>query len=67
MSLIFTVIGDSNIKRHLNPMNCRDRPLMTGAQSLSCGRLEVLAESLKQVRKESNVVIFSCEARVPRP
>ena len=60
MSLIFTVIGDSNIKRHLNPMNCRDRPLMTGAQSLSCGRLEVLAESLKQVRKESNVVVFSC-------
>lgn len=60
MALIFTVIGDSNIKRHLNPLNCRDRPLMIGAQSISCGRLEVLAESLKQVRKESNVCLFSC-------
>ena len=60
MSLIFTIIGDSNVKRHMVPMNCRDRPLMTSAQVLQCGRLEVLAEALKQVRSESNVCVFSC-------
>ena len=57
---VFTLIGDSNVKTHMNPMNCRDRPLMSGAQVLTCGRLEVLAESLKQIRQESNVCLFSC-------
>ena len=44
----------------MNPMSCRDRPLMSGAQVLQCGRLEVLAESMKQIRAESDVCIFSC-------
>ena len=57
---IFTLIGDSNVKRHMTPMNCRDRPLMTGSQVLQCGRLEVLAESIKQIRAESTICIFSC-------
>ena len=56
----FTLIGDSNVKRHMNPMTCRDRPLMLNSQVLQCGRLEVLAESLKQVRPKANVCIFSC-------
>ena len=60
MSFIFSVIGDSNIKRHLNPVSCRDRPMMSGAQVIPCGRVITLAESLKSVRAESNVVILSC-------
>ena len=57
---IFTVIGDSNVKRHLNPTNCRDRPLMMGSQLLPCTKAEVLAECLRSVRPESNVCLISC-------
>ena len=60
MSLLFSIVGDSNIKRHMTPMNCRDRPMMTSAQTLTCGRLEVLAESFKQIRAETNVCLLSC-------
>ena len=59
-SRIFSVIGDSNIKRHMNPTNCRDRPLMCGAQVLPCGKAALLSEALRSVRKESNVVLLSC-------
>ena len=30
-----SIIGDSNIKRHMSTNNCRDRPLMSGAQIVS--------------------------------
>ena len=56
----FTVLGDSNVKRHLNPVNCRDRPLMSGAQNLPCGHLALLSEAIRSVQKESNVVLLSC-------
>ena len=57
---VFTLLGDSNLRRHMSTINCRDRPLMSGAQLLVCGRVEVLAESLSTVRKESNVIILAC-------
>ena len=44
----------------MNPLSCRDRPMMSGAQHLSCGRLEVLAESLGTIREESNVLVVAC-------
>ena len=56
----FSIIGDSNVKRHLNPMNCRDRPLMSGAQNIPCGKVALLSEALRSVRQESNVVLLSC-------
>ena len=58
--MLFSIVGDSNIKRHMTPMNCRDRPLMTGAQVLQCGRLEVLSESIKLIRAESTICVLSC-------
>ena len=60
MAFRFSLVGDSNIKRHMSPLNCRDRPLMSGAQILPCGKLVTLAESLKAIRAESNVCILSC-------
>ena len=60
MAMMFTIIGDSNVKRHMNPMSCRDRPLMSSAQVLQCGRLEVLAEAIKQINAEATICIFSC-------
>ena len=60
MARVFTLLGDSNIQRSMNSTNCRDRPLMSEAQVIPCGRLAVLAEALRQVRESSNVVLLSC-------
>ena len=60
MAHLFSLIGDSNVQRSMNSTNCRDRPMMSDAQVIPCGRLEVLAEALRQVRQSSNVVILSC-------
>ena len=60
VSRCFTIIGDSNVQRHMNPTNCRDRPLMSSCQVMTCGKLALLAESLSAVRAESNVCIVSC-------
>ena len=60
MSFRFAIVGDSNVKRHMSTINCRDRPLMSGAQIVPCGRLVTLSESIKSVRAKVNVVILSC-------
>ena len=57
---VYTLLGDSNIQRSMNSTNCRDRPLMSEAQVIPCGRLELLAEALRQVRASSNVIVLSC-------
>ena len=57
---MFSLIGDSNVQRNMNSTNCRDRPLMSEAQVIPCGRLSLLAESLRQVRENSNVVVLAC-------
>ena len=57
---VFSLIGDSNLRRHLNSTNCRDRPLMSGSQQIPCGRIEVLAEALSTVREESTVLVLAC-------
>ena len=59
-SLLYCLIGDSNVKRHMNPTNCRDRPPMLSAQVLICNRREVLAQSLRSMKRESTVCILSC-------
>ena len=55
-----TIVGDSNIQRHMSTNNCRDRPLMSGAQIIQCGRASLLAAALQSVRAESNVCVLSC-------
>jgi hypothetical protein len=37
---VFTLIGDSNVRNHMNPTNVRDRPLMSGAQVHSYPRVK---------------------------
>ena len=59
-SQVFTLLGDSNVQRHMNPMSCRDRPMMSTCQVLPCGRISAFAETLRAVRPESNVVIVAC-------
>ena len=57
---VFSLLGDSNVVRNMTPFNCRDRPLMKAAQCVPCQRIDVFAESLRQVRAESNVCLMSC-------
>ena len=56
----YSIVGDSNVKRHMNPSNCQDRPLMSGCQLIPCTKMAILCEALKSVRKESNAVILAC-------
>ena len=60
VSRCFSIIGDSNVQRHMNPTNCRDRPLMSSCQVVPCGRLSLLAECLRSVKAETNVCILAC-------
>ena len=57
---VFSLIGDSNVHRNMNSTNCRDRPLMSDAQVIPCGRLSVFAKALRQVHKISNIVVMFC-------
>ena len=58
--LVFSVIGDSNVRRNMTPFNVRDRPGLSDAQVLSCSRLEVLPDALRSVRASSTILIISC-------
>ena len=60
VSRFFSIVGDSNVQRHMNPTNCRDRPLMSSCQVVPCGKLALLAESLCSVRQETSVCIVAC-------
>ena len=62
MSLLrcVSIIGDSNIQRHMNSTNSRDRPVMLNAQIIKCGRMSTFQTCLKAVRAESNVCVLSC-------
>ena len=60
VSRCFSIVGDSNIRRHMNPTNCRDRPLMSSCQIIPAGKLSMMSECLRSVRSESNVCILAC-------
>ena len=56
----FSLLGDSNVSRHVNKNSCRASPFVKACQVIRCGRMEVFASSLESVRSESNVCIVSC-------
>ena len=58
--LVFSLIGDSNVRRHMNSTNSRAHPAMSSTQVILCNRLEILSSSLRNVKRESNVCILSC-------
>lgn len=59
-SRVFSLVGDSNIQRHINPTNCQGRALMESAEVLPCTRMEAFRTSISTVRVESNVCVVSC-------
>ena len=60
MSRIFSVVGDSNIRNHVNKNSCRANPALKAAQTLSCGSLSIFTATLEKVRQESTACIVSC-------
>ena len=57
---VHSLLGDSNIRRHINQTSRRASASIKAAQFISCGHLEIFADSLKSVREETNVCIISC-------
>ena len=60
MSQIFSVVGDSNIRNHVNRNSCRANPALKAAQTLSCGSLSIFVGVLEKVRSESTACIIAC-------
>ena len=60
MSRIFSVVGDSNIRNHVNRNSCRANPALKAAQTLSCGSLSIFVGVLEKVRSESTACIIAC-------
>ena len=56
----FSLLGDSNVKRHMTLLSCRDRPHMSSAELRVCGHYDIFNESLRSIRSESDAVILSC-------
>ena len=55
-----TLLGDSNIRRHMSMTACRANPVMSQSQQLSCGLLTSLVETLSLVRPESTICLIAC-------
>ena len=60
LSRCYSVLGDSNVQRNVNPTAFRTNPLLKSAQIIPCGHLEIFAESLNKVRDSSTVCVVAC-------
>ena len=60
MALLYSLLGDSNIRRYVNKNSCRANPALQAAQVIACGHLGIFSESLSSVRAESTGCILSC-------
>ena len=59
-SRVFTLLGDSNVQRHVNKASLRANPAMKSAQILSCGHIGIFKDMLAKVRSQSCVCIVAC-------
>ena len=60
MALLYSLLGDSNIRRYVNKNSCRANPALQAEQVIACGHLGIFSESLSSVRAESTGCILSC-------
>jgi hypothetical protein len=57
---VFALIGDSNIRRHVNRMSRKANPGMKNCQVIPCGSMELLNEALVSVPDTANVCLLAC-------
>ena len=59
-ALRFSLVGDSNVRRHLTQFNCRNCPQMSSAEVKICGTVEIFSETLRSIRSDSTACLISC-------
>ena len=59
-SRVFSLIGDSNVKNHVNKNSTRANPALKNSQVMCCGNSEILTGMLGKIRESSNVCIIAC-------
>ena len=59
MSWLFSVVGDSNVRRNMTGLNIASREVMKSSQIIDCASLSSLDVALGEVRRESNVCIVA--------
>ena len=61
---VFSLIGDSNVRNHVNKNSCRANPALKGAQVLSCGNASIFVPTLEKVRETSTACIIACVTNI---
>lgn len=59
-SWLFSIIGDSNVRRNMTSLNIASREAMKKAEVIDCDVITSLDAALSSVRPESNVCIVAC-------
>ena len=59
MSRLFSIVGDSNVRRNMTGLNTASREAMRTAQVVDCDVLASFEASLNEVRAESKVCIVA--------
>ena len=59
MSRLFSIVGDSNVRRNWTGLNVASRESMKSAQVIDCEDFPSLESSLNEVRAESNTCIIA--------
>jgi len=57
---VFSIIGDSNVRRFATQVNQRACPDIAKAHISSCGKLPLLPDALKAIDPSTNACILSC-------
>ena len=61
---VYSVIGDSNIRRNMTSMNVASRQVMAECEVIDCPPLSNLEDAFASVRKESTVCIFQASTQL---
>ena len=59
ISRLFSIIGDSNVRRNMTGLNMASREVMKTSEVIDCSQLPSLDTALSQVRQESSVLIVA--------
>ena len=59
MSRLFSIVGDSNVRRNMTGLNTASRESMKSAQIIDCEALATFEAALNEVRAESNTCIIA--------
>lgn len=57
---VFTILGDSNVRRFLSSVNKRACPDIEASQILTCMKAPLFPEALSQIKDESDAVVVAC-------